>query len=592
MTRWRLAVGLIVLLAVGLPLAMPFRDLLARPHAWRALGETERLLALGKNTLFLVTGTLALSLPVGVFGAALLYRTDLPLRRLLRFLTVLTLFVPLPLFASGWQAALGTGGWLPVALWSTPPPGDPDLSATGIAWKPWAQGLGAAIWVHAVAGLPWVILLAGQGFRWVERELEEDALTVAAPWRVFRHVTLPRSRAALCAAALWVALQTATEITITDMMQLRTFAEEVYNQLVRPDPGAAVSELQELEARAVAVSMPAFLLTWILILGVARWLNRSLPPLGMVSASPYEFRLGWARWPALASVFCTVGVLVGVPVASLVWKAGLNRRLPPQEVGPRAVAPVPDGEGPAQVQAAWSPRTAWHHVVTVLRARGKMVAESLLLAALAGGVVAGLALLVCWLAVEARWFQFAMLSLMAAAWALPGPVVGLGLKGAISWLIDRTHSGLLAVLLYYGPSPAPVVWAYLLRFFPCAVALLWPVVRLLPVELRDSARVDGATPAQEFRYVVWPLFALATVRTALAVAVLSLGELSAGKLVEPPGSEIFAHKVFDLMHFGITNDLAALCLVLLTFVLLGGALVALLGWISARNAVSSLRSWR
>ena len=59
--------------------------------------DSDRLLALAKNTLLLLVGTLALSLPLGVLGAALLYRTDLPLRRLLRFLTVLTLFVPLPL---------------------------------------------------------------------------------------------------------------------------------------------------------------------------------------------------------------------------------------------------------------------------------------------------------------------------------------------------------------------------------------------------------------------------------------------------------------------------------------------------------------
>src|SRR5438045_3430061 len=83
------------------------------------------------------------------------------------------------------------------------------VSPTGLAWKPWAQGLPAAVWIHAVAALPWVILIVGQGLCWVETELEEDALTVAGPWRVLRAVTLPRARAALWAAAIWVALQTA-----------------------------------------------------------------------------------------------------------------------------------------------------------------------------------------------------------------------------------------------------------------------------------------------------------------------------------------------------------------------------------------------
>ena len=56
--------------------------------------------------------------------------------------------------------------------------------------------------------------------------------------------------------------------------------------------------------------------------------------------------------------------------------------------------------------------------------------------------------------------------------------------------------------------------------------------------------------------------------------VLCLGELSAGKLVETPGSSTFAHEVFTQMHYGVTNDLAALNLVLLGAVVLGGVIVA------------------
>jgi ABC-type spermidine/putrescine transport system permease subunit II len=65
-------------------------------------------------------------------------------------------------------------------------------------------------------------------------------------------------------------------------------------------------------------------------------------------------------------------------------------------------------------------------------------------------------------------------------------------------------------------------------------------------------------------------------RAGLAVAVLSLGELGASKLVKPAGSETFAHEIFEKMHFGVTNDLAALCLVLLVFVVLGGLVLACL----------------
>ena len=60
------------------------------------------------------------------------------------------------------------------------------------------------------------------------------------------------------------------------------------------------------------------------------------------------------------------------------------------------------------------------------------------------------------------------------------------------------------------------------------------------------------------------------------MTVLSLGEISASKLVETPGWDTLVHVIFDRMHYGVGNDLAALCLLLLIVVLLGGIAVAVL----------------
>jgi iron(III) transport system permease protein len=550
----------LLVLLIGLPLASSFRDALAYPGAWHVWDEGARLAGLARNTLLLVAGTLALALPVGIVGAVLLYRTDLPFRGFFRFLALLTLFVPLPLFASGWQAALGSGGWLHIAFWNPPSPSDPDISPiTRLGWKPWGRGPGAAVWIHAVAALPWVVLLVGQGLSWVERELEEEALTFAGPWRVLRRVTLRRCLAAIGGAALWVTLQTATEITVTDMFQVRTFGEEVYTQMVAPDAVGSGAVGEAAVARAVVVSLPSVLATALLVLAAVHWWERKLPPLETLATAPHVFRLGRGRWPCFVALAGVVGVLAGVPLNGLVWKLGLTGN--PQH---------------------WSLTAAADHLDKVLRVRGWLVAESLALAGLAGVVTGVLALLTCWLAVGTRWFHVAILLLIAAAWALPGPIVGLGLKGAIKSLLPAERGGIVERVLYLGPSPVPALWAYLLRFFPCAIAVLWPVVRLLPRELRESARVDGAGPAQELRYVVGPLTFPALLRAGLVVAVLALGELSAGKLVETPGSQTFAHEVFTQMHYGVTNDLAAFCLLLLGAVTIGGVLVAAVGWMIRR----------
>src|SRR5438270_5540346 len=305
MTQWRFAAAILLLIIVGLPVGLPFIGVFRNPAGWQAWSEGWRLLSLAGTTLELVSGTLIFVLPLGVAGAVFLYRTDLPFRRGLRFLTFLTLFVPLPLFTSAWQATLGTGGLLPAALWTNVSAGDPDISPTGTGMKPWGHGPGTAIWVHAMAGLPWVILLVGQGLLWVERELEEDALTAAGPWRVLWRVTLPRCRAAIFASGLWVALMIVTEITVSDMMQVRTFAEEVYSQLVEGNREALV--------RAVAVTLPVVVLVaGLVVWSSLRW-QRSLPALETLTAPPRLMPLGLAGWFILPLILLLVGTLLAIP---------------------------------------------------------------------------------------------------------------------------------------------------------------------------------------------------------------------------------------------------------------------------------------
>jgi iron(III) transport system permease protein len=551
-------VALVLGLVIGVPLCQPVVLLLADPDAWRSWGDAERLFALGRNTFYLVAGTLAVALPLGTCAAILLYRTDLPFRNTLRFLIILTLFVPLPLFTSGWQTVLGSGGWFSLPAWNQSREQDPAFSSRGNVWTPWGQGIGSAVWIHAVAGLPWVILIVGQGLSWVERELEEDALTVAGPWRVLWHVTLPRAAASLGVAALWVGLQTATEITVTDVMQLRTFAEEVYNQFVAPEPsgdhgGGAV-------ARACAVTLPIVLLSAALLVGmVAAW-ERRLPPRENLTQPALLFRLAKARWVCWALLLALGVTMVAIPLGSLVWRAGLHNA--PRE---------------------WSPRIVVQHLKAVSDLELPRLVRSLVVALAAGTICAGLGLTACWVALGSRRFRYGVLVLMAVAWAMPGPIVGVGLKATIEQILDVTGSTVLKHLLYSGPSSAPVLWVDLIRFFPCAAVVIWPVIRLLPAELRDQARVDGALPVQELLRVVLPLTLVACLRAGLAVAVLSLGELSAGKLVNTPGAETYATEVFSQMHYGVTNDLAARCLWLLAAVAVGGLLVAGSGWFRSPN---------
>jgi iron(III) transport system permease protein len=526
MVRWRIGVTVLLAAVVGWPLILPFADLIHHPAAWSAWGDAPRILALARTTAVLAAGVLIIDVPLGSLLAVLLYRSDMPGRAALRRIIVVSLFVPLPLLTSAWQAALG-GSW---------------LGAPSAGW-PWATGLQAAIWVHAAAGLPWIVWLVGQGLCWVEPEVEEDARLACGAWRVLWRVTLPRAQVAIVAAAAWVALLTAHEIAVTDLTQVRTFAEEVYTQFALPDPAGGQAP-DVAVARSVAVAAPATLLIAVIV-GVAVWRwERTIPPLGSAPDPRPLVALGAGRWPTTAAVLAVLGLFIAAPVGSLVWKLG-QHGYPEQ----------------------WSADMAAQYLGSAARAHSWLIAGSLGAAAVAGLLTAGLALLACWLARDSLAVRVALAAAVALAWAMPGPIVGAGLISAIDLLVAAEERivfhGPIWLWLYNGPSPLPVVWAYLLRFFPCAVVLIWPAVRLIPKGLTDAARVDGAAPAGELRHAIWPLTRSAVGRAAVAVGVLALGEISASKLAATPGDPTFAHDLWARMHYGVNNYLAAMCLLLL-----------------------------
>lgn len=506
----RLVIVVLLLGLLGAPLLLPL-SAVGSPGAWAAWAEGGRIAGLAGTTLALAGLTLLFCLPPGVALAILLYRTDVPGRRLIRALLAVAMFVPLPLFALAWQSVGG-------------------------GWRPWTQGLLPAAFVHAMAGLPWVVWLTGLGLSRVDPDLEEDARTAlpaaAALWRV----TLRQAAPAIGLAAVWVALQTSGEITITDLGMVRTFAEEIYTEFVTDAPDAL--------GRAVAVALPATALA-VLVVGtlVRRWTGRLV---GSASARPpLVLRLGGWRRPALAGLVLLAAAYAGVPLVSLFRQAGGG--------------------------ADWSAHRLAVELRRAVTLQAPMVLDSLAWAAAAGVLAAGLALVASWLALDSRRLRVLLFLLAVALWAVPGPVLGFGLKESINRIMDVEDALLtwttarpLKDVLYLWPTPLPVLWAHVARLFPYAVAVVWPAVRDVPGDLREAAWVDGASAWGEFRRVIWPATRRAFGIAALAVTALSLGELAASKIVQVPGRSTFAQELWAQMHYAATATTASLGLVQLT----------------------------
>jgi ABC-type Fe3+ transport system permease subunit len=545
MNGWRLAYGLGLVAFVALPLLLPLGELLA-PAAWTwTTNDVERLYQLTINTLALTAGTVALAFPIGIGLAVLLFRTSFYFRRVAWFLLALALFVPLPIVVSSWQALLGAHGWSPIDFWRDAP------------GRPWASGLAVAIWIHALAAAPWVAFLVGVGLSSIEPGLEDEAALSVGPWRVLALVTLPRVRASILGAALFVVLQTAGETSVTEMMQVPTLAEEMRTQFAVADAALA---------RTLVVALPSLLLAWAGVLLVLSYLEKALPPLVVASCGQRSLDLG-RGWSRLAIAAILIGLLV-LPLGALVWKLGLTGH-PPQ----------------------WQASTAAHYLDAEWRLLGGDLIASLITSIATGMAVAGLAVVGCWLARGHAGFRWMMFGVLTWVWVLPGPAVGMALQDTILWLPDGMWHDILGFgpppapliwvrsiwndILYFGPSPAPLMWAQAMRSLPIAVVFLWPVVRMIPRELFEEARLAGAAPMSEFLHIVVPTTWRATLVTGLAAAALCLGEVGASERIATPGWESFAGRLLKLMHTGVDNNVSALCVLALLAIAACGAVIGI-----------------
>ncbi len=475
--------------------------------------------------------TLALSMPLGTALAWLLVRSDVPGRRLGLWIMGLMIFVPLYLQASTWQAGFGQEGWY----------------STEESGRPWLTGWNAALWVHTLAAAPWIVLIAALGLRTVEPALEEQALLDGSSWQVFWRITLPSCWPALGLAAAWVAILTVGEMTVTSIFFVRTYAEEVFNQIA----------LHDENWDAVAALTPGILGTMAL-LGLAIFccfhLARPDRPLNLRPSRVTT--LGRWRWPLVIGLAAVMAALAGVPLSNLLYKAG--------------VVVVQAGD---QRVRTWSVVKCLHMVLTApIKSRWECF-WSLSIGTLAATAAIVAAIPLAWLARRSRWLATVVMLLAITCLALPAPLLGLAVIG----LLNRP--GVPGLVWLYDHSILAPWLALTVRALGPAVLVMWHAVQTIPQVMLDSAATEGCGSLGQLWHTILPqrrgAFAVAWL-IGLAVA---LGDLAASALVVPPGVETLAIHIFNLVHYGVEDQVAGICLALL---IVFGAVAAAVAWLARR----------
>jgi iron(III) transport system permease protein len=477
--------------------------------------------------------------------AVLVGRTDIAGRRLLALLLAIALFLPLYVQNAAWQAGFGQQGW-----W--------EMTFSQLGAAPLLYQWRGAIWIHAMAAVPWVTLIVLAALRQVEPQLEEAALVEGSPLQVLLNVSLRRSWAAIVAAGLWIGVAVAGEITVTDMWQLRTYAEEIYIGFALGDT------IEEVTLHVLPGMLFVGLFALAALLALAQLAPRSTQA---VAHTPITFALGrWRwRWPLTLLAFGLVALLVGVPLANLGAKLGI-------------VVEEIDGAR----QRSWS---LWEAANVLARSLGEFRHEvfwSLVMGSLAASCALLVAIPLAWLAKAGFWQSCIVLGLLAVLLAIPGPIIGLGLIT----IFNQSEAPWLHFL--YDRSIAAPTIALVIRALPLVTLITWHALSSVPVATLELAALEGAGWWQRLWRVALPQRKGAVAAAWLVGVAIAIGDLSASFLVLPPGISPLSRRIFEEAHYGVDNRLAGLTLTAIGLMTLIALAVAAL--VQVQTAIAAGRA--
>ena len=489
-----------------------------------------RLRGLLINSTLLAGGALLVSVPLGTLLAVAIAKTSFWGKRLLERSLIALLFVPLYVQAAAWQATAGQGGW--------------------ISNNRWLTGWYGAIWIHGVAAVPWVVLFVTTTLRRIPRELEEESLQDAAAWRVLLSVSLRHAVAGVVAAALWISVLCFSEITVTDLFQVRTFAEEIYTAaslgtldgMVVPP---ATTTLQPTDVPQIAAQD-----LWLGTLSLVLLLSAALAAVGIwvpvtdfVSpASDWIMRPGRGRWGLSLTCWFVAAVVIGVPLLGLIGKAG------------EQITPTDNG-----VEQEWSAGKAVSLVLDSPWQHRREFGWSAIIGITSTVAATLLAITIAWSLRTRRLPVWPTALVLSFGFAIPGPLLGV-------WLIrclNHPPDSLLWPLTWcYDHTILAPVLAQTLRALPLATLIVGAQFASLPQEVLDSAKSEGAGWCRQLLSVALPWCWPAVAAAASMAMIVSVGDLAATLLVVPPGVSPLSVRIFGLLHYGAEDRVAALCLVL------------------------------
>lgn len=369
------------------------------------------------------------------------------------------------------------------------------------------------IFVMTLAYFPFVTLTTLAGLRSIDRDQEEVALLTGSRSRMIRFVTLPLCLPHILAGAVFAFVFAIINVGIPDILRVNVYPLDIFIQFSAfSDPWSAT-----------VLALPMVTITVLLILTQHRLMGRrAYLQIGGGCGKQNVFSLGKLR--GISSLFC-FGLLflsVAVPFSVMLYKAG-----------------------------------PFDTYVRVISTSFENIAMSFSLAVFSAFLSVVLGVFLGYLQYRLGRKSASWLSLLVVIpFAVPATATGIGLIGL--WnrpLLDWVYT-----------SFGMIIIAQTARFASYSGVIMAAGMSRIPLYLEEASLVAGRTFLITFRRIVMPLLKPYLFLGFFIVFILSFGELGTTLLISPPGVETLPVKVYNLMHYGAEEMVAALSIILMLMI--------------------------
>ncbi|MDH5544583.1 MAG: iron ABC transporter permease [Gammaproteobacteria bacterium] len=441
---------------------------------------TNRLPELLGNTLGLATLVAIFSFVFGVSSAWLVARIDFTGRTLAQWLLLLPLTIPTYVFAHIYTSTTARDGFIG-STWT----------ALFGSQAPDIYNVYGAAFILSLAGFSYIYLLVRAALSHSTRTLEESArLQGAGRLEVFWRINLPLLRPAIAAGLAVIVLHVLSDFGAVSMLRFQTFTLAIYTQMSgRMDYQGAAG----LSLVLIILSLTFLIGERIFRTRQRYYASRQSLEVTLKPATTGQTVMIWA-W--LGSI-CFFSFLLPLGwMLSWTWQSLLNESLGAEFWGYAINSGVISFTAATIALVAAFPIAFFHsrkHTRT----------------------------------------STAFMHLSSVGFALPGPVVALGVLSFI-----------LAQLPFLYGTLAALVLAMVIRFLPLAIQSQEAALQQLTPSLEQAGRVFGATPLENLRLVILPVIRSGLASAWVLVFIDTLKELPATLLLRPTGFDTLPVRIW------------------------------------------------